>query len=243
MRSFVLVAIIAGLFTAGCIFSGGGGKDKDSRPRVTSISLADDARLTTSELTITWRGNDSANQYRFELDGTVSAWIDTTSVHYTDLAEGAHLFTVTARRDTVIGEPAVRHFTIDILQEPAVVFSVRRVSGIAAVSVGVEGADSLMAAHIEIVCENGSARIIDFTPESGDQRVVLSDVASSSHLALDAGFTGTPDEGATVTIGSMLVQPIQTGGRIYVDSEATLFRDFNNKPITINGFDEIQVGK
>ena len=220
-------------------------KKDDSKPRITSISLAEGTRITSRELTISWHGNDAAIKFRYGLDGSVSAWTDSTSVSYTDLPEGPHLFSVTARGDSVTAEPVTRNFTIDVLDEPAVIFSPRRLTGITGVTVSIEGTDSLMAAHIEIACENASARILEFTPASSGngQRVVLSDFSNPSRLVLDVGFTQPQESGSLITIGAMLVQPVQTGGRILIDQNNTILRDFNNEPIDINGFDEIQIGK
>jgi hypothetical protein len=239
----LLFSIIAVL--SGCIFSSE--KEKKKNPGILKVSISDGQTITSRDLTITWQGNEYARLYQYTIDEQVSEWSDTTSVEITDLDESDHIFTLQARKDSVFSSLTTIHFTVDAITGPGIILSPRKISDTSYVTLSIENVDSLMAAHIEIVCDNLTATISgfvlsEFTGEEGSM-VYFEDNRLLSRLILDIGFVSVK-EGVSgrIDIGSFLVTPLQNTGEITIDSEKTEFRDIHNSPIELNELDMVRIG-
>ncbi|MFC1528879.1 hypothetical protein ACFL5B_03120 [Candidatus Latescibacterota bacterium] len=243
-NGILLFSIIAML--SGCIFSSESKKKKN--PEILKVSISDGVIITSRDLTITWQGNEYARLYQYTIDEEVSEWSDTTSVEITDLDEAEHIFTLQARKDSVFSSLTTIHFTVDAITGPGIILSPRKIKEASLVTLSLENVDSLMAAHIEIVCEDRAAAISgfvlsEFTGEEGSM-VYFTDNKIISRLILDIGFTGVK-EGVSgrITIGSFLVTPLRSTGEVTINSEKTEFRNIHNSPIELNGLDMVRIGK
>ncbi len=241
-NSILLFSIISVL--SGCIFSSESKKKKN--PGILTVSISDGEIITSRDLTITWQGNEYTRFYQYAIDEEVSEWSDTTSVKITDLDEAEHIFTLQARKDSVFSSLTIIHFTVDAIPGPGIIFSPRKIKEASHVTLSLENVDSLMAAHIEIVCDNRTAAISGFVPSEftgeEDSMVYFADDKTFSRLILDIGFVGVKEGmSGRVALGSFMVIPLQNTGEITIDSEKTEFRDINNFPIELNGLDMVRI--
>lgn len=242
------ILLVMAVMTVGCLFDNDGGDKKTpSKPRVEFLSLKDGQVIATRAVNVTWKGAGGATAYRYTLDGTESAWIDTTAVILYDLDEMAHDFSIVARRDTIIGEPVVRSFVVDAIRGPGLLFTPRAITGVSYVTVAIEDVDSLMAAHIELTALEGSAGFMAFQPETASDQtgtpVVFSDLSTQGRLILDIGFGGLPGGAkGRVVLGKCIIRPLKPVGEVVVDSLATVFRNTANETIAVTGHDHIRIG-
>jgi len=242
---FLLFALAA--MAAGCILSSESGtKKKKEMPKILSLSISDGDVITTSDVGVSWTANTLAEFYRYTLDGREYGWIDTTAVNLTGLNESEHTFTVIARKDTLESDPVTVTFSVDAVQGPGIIVSPRKIEGISFVTVSLEDVTGIMAAHIELYCDDGSAWISDFTEaepsDGGGEMVTISNDKNPQRLVIDVGFAGlTAGVDGRVEIGHFLVRPIKAEGFVYVDSLATEFRDVGNVPVEVLGFDRVRI--
>lgn len=236
------------VFFSGCIFSPGKKEKEDIPPQINSLDLSDGAIVTTRDLIITWQGNKAAELYQYTLNDVTYDWTESTYVELTDLDETEHIFTLQARKDSVFSSLYTRSFTVDAIQGPGIVFSPRKISSISNVAVKLEDVSGLMAAHIEIICDDNCANIMDFI--SNDENIEngsiisFSDKSDKTRLIIDIGIPGLPQGFyGSLDIGSFLVNPLKNSGEITVDPEKTEFRDINNNTILINGYDMVRIIK
>jgi len=219
---------------------------KEEIPRILSIGIEENEVFHARDVPVSWTANEYAERFRYTLDGISHEWIDTTAVILTDLDEGVHVLTVHAKRDTVMSEPVTVTFTVDALSGPGVILSPRKTSGISFVTVRLENVERLMAAHIEIYCEDDCAYVADFSAagsaaESGGF-IILSDTDTKRRLIVDVGFAGFAEGvSGNVEIGRFLVRPLKDEGTVRVDSLKTVFRDTDNEPIFIRGYDRVRI--
>jgi len=234
--------IILCITVSGCIFSSGSEKKEDTRPRVVSANFPDGTVFVTRDTTISWTGAGGATNYRYVLDGDSSSWIDTTTTRLTDLDEGVHALVLYARRDSTTGPPKTLTFTVDAVKGPAVTLSPRRISSAAYVTVTLEDADSLLAAHIELECIDSCARITAFEPSetyTGEGHLVtVANGLSTARLSLDIGFPGAgAGASGTFPVGRIYITPLTLAGTVEVDTLATEFRNLRNGDIPVHDTD------
>jgi len=240
---FILIVIFSG-----CVFSSSDKEKDDITPNINSLDLSDGAIVITRDLIITWEGNKDAGLYQYTVDGVTYDWTESTYVELTDLDETEHIFTLQARKDSVFSSLYTRSFTVDAIQGPGIVFSPRKISSVSNVAVKLEDVSGLMAAHIEIYCDNNCANILDFISNDENNenwRVIsFSDKSDKTRLIIDIGIAGLP-QGVygSLNIGSILINPLKNSGEIKVDSDKTEFRDINNNTILINGYDMVRIMK
>lgn len=257
-RVFVVVVYVSLLaaLVSGCIFSLGGDKKSDSgndrTPGIVSVSVLDGDIFTTADISISWVGNDTAERYQYSLDGEYSDWIDTTSVTLLGLEEAEHLFTLQARADTLFGDIVEIRFTVDIesgplpVERPGIGFIPDLISDNAPVTIRLYEISSLMATHIEVVCEDGSALLGDFTPNSlidGETRIIsFSQRIETTRLIIDIGFAGAPQGvSGTFDIGTFPVTLMQAAGEIVIDRDTTELRDADNNTVTLKGLGKVRI--
>ncbi len=257
-RIFVIVIYVSLLATlvSGCIFSLGSDKKSDSgkdpAPGIVSVSVLDGDIVTTADIIISWVGNDTAELYQYSLDGEYSDWIDTTSVTLLGLEEAEHLLTLQARADTLFGDIVEIRFTVDIesgplpVERPGIGFIPDLISDNVPVTVRFYEISSIMAAHIEVVCEDGSALLGDFTPNSlvdGETRIIsFSQRIDAARLIIDIGFAGASQGvSGTFDIGTFPVTIMKSLGEIVIDRDVTELRDADNNPITLKGFGKVRI--
>ena len=248
----VLLLFILIVFSSGCIFSSAD-KEKDKEkdditPQINSLDLSEGAIVLTRDLIITWEGNKTAELYQYALDGVTYDWTESTYVELTDLDETEHIFTLQARKDSVFSSLYTRNFIVDAIQGPGIVFSPRKISSISNVAVGLEDVSGLMVAHIEIICDDNCANIMDFMMNNENiengRIISFSDKNDKTRLIIDVGIAGAPQGFyGSIDIGSFLVNPLKNSGKIIVDSDKTEFRDINNNTISINGYDMVRIVK
>lgn len=244
-RLALLLILIA--FFSGCIFSSSD-KKNGKKPDIFSINIKDGEIITTRDLTITWKEDARYEQYQYSFNETMYDWTDSTYVSLTDLDETDHIFTLQARKDTVLSSVTTINFTIDAIQGPGIVLSPRKISDNSYVTIRLEDVTGLMAAHIEIVCEDECASITEFTQNNviidNGQTVFFSNESDQTRFILDIGFGGAPEGiNGSFDIGNVLVSPLNETGEIIIDTEKTEFRDFNNNTIEINELDWVRIEK
>ncbi|MFC1694277.1 hypothetical protein ACFL1R_12305 [Candidatus Latescibacterota bacterium] len=215
-------------------------------PIITSINLEDEMVVDSRIVTISWNSNYTALDFQYTLDGVEYEAITDSTVTFTGLDEGEHTFSIMPRNDRQ--EPGIattRTFTVDVVQV-GVLFSKGYVSSSdTELDLILEGVSSLMSAHIEIVATNNCAKFTGFTineEEAGDgQFAVYTNTDDSSRLIIDIAFLGG-SEGLTglIEIGSIQLN-ILSNGKLYTDSNNTIFRSVNNEDILLQGHDEITV--
>lgn len=237
----VLLLFILIVFSSGCIFSSAD-KEKDKEkdditPQINSLDLSEGAIVLTRDLIITWEGNKTAELYQYALDGVTYDWTESTYVELTDLDETEHIFTLQARKDSVFSSLYTRNFIVDAIQGPGIVFSPRKVTSNSVIVIGFEDVQTIMSAHIEIVCESGCANLNNFLKkeslEDSGSYITLSNDDDPERLVIDIAFAGYTDgiNGSPV-LGSFSINPLHSG-KISVDFEKTRFKNTENIDITI----------
>jgi len=245
-RSVVYAVLAVFLGVSSCVVSPVKTEKKDETPLILSIGMEENAVFHTRDVPVSWTANEYAERFRCTLDGVSHEWIDTTAVVLTDLDEGAHVLTVHAKKDTVMSEPVTVTFTVDALSGPGVILSPRKISGISFVTLRLEEVERLMAAHIEIYCEDDCAYVADFSPSGSvadrGGLIVLADTDTRRRLVMDVGFAGLAEGvSGNVEIGRFLVRPLKDEGVVRIDSLKTVFRDKNNEPIAVRGYDRVRI--
>ena len=242
---FGLLIILAAVIS-GCIFSS---SDKNGKkPAIISLNIKDGQIINTRDLLITWEENEQFEFYQYSLDGTMYDWTESTYVYFTDLNENDHIFTIQARKDTVLSSINTINFTVDAIQGPGIVLTPRKISGDTLIMIRLEDISGLMAAHVEIVCEDECASISGFTQSAvnmeNGQVIVLSNDSDQSRFILDIGFGGTPEGmSGSFDIGYFLASPVKETGMIVIDDEKTEFRDFNNNTVELKELDTVRIEK
>jgi len=241
-----LILLLLFLLLSGCIFSTTEPEKKENKPQIISVNISEGQIFYTRDITVTWKGNDLAEQYQYTLDGKSYEWTDSTSVLLTELDEAEHIFSIQARKDTLFSSLTTINFSIDAIQGPGIIFSPRKIIGISFVSVILEDVSELMAAHIEIVCSDDSALLTDFTPAGSigqnGEIVVFTDDSDPRRMIIDAGFAGiTQGVSGRVDLGYLLVRPLKLTGMVSIDSLNTELRDINNSVIDIYGLDMLRI--
>ncbi len=244
---FSIIPLLAA-FLAGCIFSSGdkGGKEKpaSSVPAIAWISISDGQIFSTRNITVSWKGNEHACLFQYTIDGVFSSWIDSTSCMIADLADGVHTFSVQAANDSLAGDPVIIRFDVEAGAGPGTRFSPDEVSGAAFVSLFLEDMGGIMAAHIEIACEDSCARMKEFAPSAvfNGGVLVYDDSRDPFRLILDIGFPGLSHGfSGTMELGSFMISPVKTGGTVVVDPKKTVFRDTRNRTVQIDRFEALRV--
>ena len=242
---FGLLIILAAVIS-GCIFSS---SDKNGKkPAIISLNIKDGQIINTRDLLITWEENEQFEFYQYSLDGTMYDWTESTYVYFTDLNENGHIFTIQALKDSVFSSLKTINFTIDAIQGPGIVLTPRKISGDTAIVIRIEDVTGLMAAHVEIVCNDECASITGFVRSAvnieNGQVVVLSNYSDQSRFILDIGFGGaTEGMSGSFDIGYVFASPVKETGMIIIDDEKTEFRDFNNNTVELNGLDMVRIEK
>jgi len=241
IRAVVFITVLV----SGCIFSAS--EKAEKKASLFSLNLKEGQTVKVRDLEVTWRGDERYTAYQYSLDGVISAWIDTTTVVFTDLNEGSHLFTLQARSDTVLSAVETVNFAVDAIAGPGLVLTPRRITGTTYITLEFENVKNLMAAHIELVCEDDCAEISGFTASSLSEEygnvVMLNDERDPSRFILDVGFGGLPGGvRGSFNIGFISASPLKTTGTITVDATKTVFRDTNNNTIELNGLDMVRIG-
>ncbi len=240
-----LLIIIAAVIS-GCIFSG---SDKNGgKPDIISLNIEDGQIINTRDLLIAWEENEKYEFFQYTLDGIMYDRTESTFVYFTDLNENGHIFTIQALKDSAFSSIETIGFTVDAIQGPGIVLTPRKISSDTTVVIRIEDVTGLMAAHVEIVCEDECASITGFVRSAvnieNGQVVVLSDYSDPSRFILDIGFGGATDGmNGSLDIGYFFASPLKETGAIVIDDEKTEFRDFNNNTVELNGLDMVRIEK
>ena len=230
----------------GCIFSTS--EKTKEYPSIWSVSISNGDVFNTRDITVLWNGNEFVDYYQYSIDSLFSDWTDSIGVELTDLDEGEHVFTLEARHDSVFTGLTTIHFTIDAVTGPGLILSPRKITENSYINLNFEDVSSLMAAHIEIVCNNNSAHLSGFTQIDADigegMIVSFSDESDASLLIIDIAFPGAAQgvEGS-FRIGTFLALVVKNTGYISIDPEKTEFRDIENNIISLSGFDMVRIEK
>ncbi|MBA7564313.1 hypothetical protein ES708_05976 [subsurface metagenome] len=223
-------------------------------------------RLDSRAPSITWQGINNSVQYRYTIDDSISSdWIQNNSVDFTssslpeltssqlrvlsNLAEGPHTIEIIAKNGfDDIGEPTKKTFTINAIIGPGVCFTPRLIESDNQISIMLENVNELLGAHIEIVCNDDSARFINFTEEDVSTESInmlmfdnFDTIESEKRAIINLiFFAGSNDVTDSITIGSIDVERTGTG-MIEIDADKTVFRSIQNTEIIKNGLDKVKV--
>ncbi len=217
-------------------------------PEIEYISLSDGDIFYTRDVTIEWEGmhhhrtdthwriSDNLNYY-YKIDNSPWEKTQDTQITLTELTEGLHTFYINAEyEEEAPGLTINKIFIVDAIKGPGIVFSPRKVTSNSVIVIGFEDVQTIMSAHIEIVCESGCANLNNFIKkeslEDSGGYITLSNDDDPERLVIDIAFTGYTDgiNGSPV-LGSFIVNPLHSG-KISVDFEKTRFKNTENIDIT-----------
>jgi len=250
--SAMLCMILLGSVMHGCILSsgkdGGNGEEKPVDPAVKLLNIVDGQVVPARDVIIRWQGNKEASLYQYTFDSVTYDITPDTLVTMTDLDESAHTFIIQALNEsqTKSSTPDSVTFTVDAIRGPGIVFSPRKITTESSVSIYLEDVNKLMAAHIELFCENRCVLFGEFTKNEslvGDGEVIVfGNNYSSQQFILDISFPGETGglSGSMLKIGTLSFTSLRTG-TITVTSSTVKFRDIGNKAIDINDLDFVRV--
>ncbi|MCE5252340.1 hypothetical protein LLG96_19240 [bacterium] len=221
-----------------------------TEPEIEYTSFKDGDVFVTRDISINWEGvfhqeiadhwrrNDNLNYY-YKLDNGL--WIFTTELSATlsDVSEGQHKLSIQSQfEDGIPGPPTTLTFTVDTIQGPGLTFNPRKVTSDSTVALKFEDVQSIMSAHIEIVCDNDCAELSGFVKNgalvTSGEYIVLINEKNPSRLIIDLAFAGNPDgKSGSPDFGSFTVKP-KGNGTITIDPATLRFKDIDNADVPVD---------